>query len=277
MSATRKLDVHGNPVLPGADDDPVETYRMPLLDHLVELRNRLVRALAAMLICCIGCLIFAEDIWTLLVQPMNDALAATGRGTMAMTTAMEGFITMIKVAGLAGLLLSSPVVFWQAWQFVAPGLYPHEKKPVLPLVISSTTLFGLGVAFGYFIIFKYAFPYFLDFANEDIQAVLSIDAYLGMATKLLLAFGISFQLPIVVFFLARLGLIDARDMIEGFRYSVVGIFVVAAVLTPPDVLSQLLMAAPLLVLYGIGIIIAYFVSTKVREPASSSATGKEAG
>lgn len=277
MSATRKLDVHGNPVLPGADDDPVETYRMPLLDHLVELRNRLVRALAAMLICCIGCLIFAEDIWTLLVQPMNDALAATGRGTMAMTTAMEGFITMIKVAGLAGLLLSSPVVFWQAWQFVAPGLYPHEKKPVLPLVISSTTLFGLGVAFGYFIIFKYAFPYFLDFANEDIQAVLSIDAYLGMATKLLLAFGISFQLPIVVFFLARLGLIDARDMIEGFRYSVVGIFVVAAVLTPPDVLSQLLMAAPLLVLYGIGIIIAFFVSTKVREPASSSATGKEAG
>lgn len=277
MSATRKLDVHGNPVLPGADDDPVETYRMPLLDHLVELRNRLVRALAAMLICCIGCLIFAEDIWTLLVQPMNDALAATGRGTMAMTTAMEGFITMVKVAGLAGLLLSSPVVFWQAWQFVAPGLYPHEKKPVLPLVISSTTLFGLGIAFGYFIIFKYAFPYFLDFANEDIQAVLSIDAYLGMATKLLLAFGISFQLPIVVFFLARLGLIDARDMIQGFRYSVVGIFVVAAILTPPDVVSQLLMAAPLLVLYGIGIVIAFFVSTKVREPASSSATGKEAG
>lgn len=277
MKSARKLDIHGNPVLPGVDEDPVENYRMPLLEHLVELRTRVVRALAAMLICCIGCMVFAEDIWALLVQPMNDALAATGRGTMAMTTAMEGFLTMLKVAGLAGLLLSSPYVFWQAWQFVAPGLYPHEKKPILPLVLSSTLLFALGTAFGYFGIFKYAFPYFLDFAGEDVQAVLSIDAYLGMATKLLLAFGISFQLPIVVYFLARIGLIDARDMIGGFRYSVVGIFVVAAILTPPDVVSQLMMAAPLIVLYGVGIIIAFFVSTKVREPAEASATGKEAG
>lgn len=261
-----KLDVHGQPVLPGADpDDPVEAYRMPLLDHLTELRSRLIKALVAALVCCGVALFFSQEIWGLLVRPMNEALQQTGRGTMAMTTAVEGFVTMVKVAGLAGLLAASPMIFWQAWQFVAPGLYPHEKKPILPLVISSSTLFALGVAFGYAVIFRYAFPYFLEFAAADVQAVLSIDAYLGLATKLLLAFGLCFQLPIVVFFLARIGLIDARDMIRGFRYSVVGIFVVAAIITPPDVLSQVLMAIPLLVLYGIGIVIAFFVSTKQRD------------
>lgn len=272
MSRAPKLDVHGKPMLPGVEDDPVESYRMPLMEHLVELRTRLIRSLAAALISCILCLVFAEQIWSLLVSPMNDALRATGRGTMAMTTAMEGFITMFKVAGLAGLLLASPVIFWQVWQFVAPGLYPHEKKPILPLVLSSTFLFALGVAFGYFGVFKFAFPYFLEITSEDVQAVLSIDAYLNMATMLLLAFGLSFQLPIVVYFLARIGLIDHKDMIGGFRYSIVAIFVVAAVLTPPDVISQLLMAVPLIVLYGVGIIIAWSVSTKVREPEEAPQT-----
>lgn len=259
-----KLDVHGQPVTPGVDD-PVESYRMPLMEHLRELRERLIKALAAALIGCILALVFVDHIWSFLVDPMNRALVESGRGTMAMTTAVEGFVVMIKVAGVAGLLASSPVVFWQAWQFVAPGLYPHEKKPMLPLVAASTILFFGGAAFGYFVIFEYAFPYFLEFASADVQAVLSIDAYLGMATKLLIAFGLTFQLPVVVYFLARLGLINARDMIVGFKYSVVAIFVVAAMITPPDVLSQLLMAVPLLVLYGVGIIIAWLVSTKGKE------------
>lgn len=268
--AEPKLDVHGNPVLPGIDDgDPVEAYRMPLMEHLIELRSRLIKALGASLVCCIVALFFSQEIWNLLVQPMNDALEITGRGTMAMSTALEGFLTMVKVAGLAGLLAASPIIFWQIWQFVAPGLYPHEKKPVLPMVIASTTLFATGIIFGYLVIFRYTFPYLLEFADENVQAVLSIDAYLGLATRLLLAFGLCFQLPVVVYFLARIGLIDARDMIESFRYSLVAIFVIAAVITPPDILSQTLMAAPLLILYGIGIIIAWFVSTKKREPAAA--------
>lgn len=261
---TPKLDVHGQPLTPGVDD-PVESYRMPLLDHLKELRDRLIRSLAAALVACIVCLIFVDRIWAFLVDPMNQALVESGRGTMAMTTALEGFVVMLKVAGVAGLLLASPVIFYQVWKFVAPGLYEHEKKPVLPLVFASTVLFVGGAAFGYFVIFEYAFPYFLEFASEDVQAVLSIDAYLGMATKLLVAFGLTFQLPVIVFFLARIGLIDAGDMIRGFKYSIVGIFVIAAMITPPDVISQLLMAGPLIVLYGVGIGIAWIFSTKGKD------------
>jgi len=259
---TARTDIHGQPVLPGVDDDPVEAYRMPLLEHLRELRDRMIKSLAAVLIACIICLVFVNDIWEFLVAPMNAALNETGRGTMAMTTAMEGFVTMLKVAGVAGLLFSSPVLFYQAWRFIAPGLYDNEKKPVIPLVIASTVLFVGGAAFGYFVIFRFAFPYFLEFATQDVQAVLSIDSYLGMATKLLVAFGLTFQLPVVVYFLARIGLINAQDMIGGFKYSVVAMFIISAMITPPDVLSQMLMAGPLIVLYGVGIIIAWLTSTK---------------
>jgi sec-independent protein translocase protein TatC len=174
-------------------------------------------------------------------------------------------MTYLKVAGLAGVALASPVLFHQTWLFVAPGLYHKERRVVLPLVLASTALFLGGVAFGYFVMFRYAFPFFLQITTEDVTAVLSIGAYLDVATKLLFAFGLAFQLPVVVFALARMGLVDHRDMIHGFRYGVVGIFVVAAVLTPPDVLSQVLMAVPLLVLYGVGVLVAWGFSTKKRD------------
>ncbi len=269
-----KTDVHGQPVLPGIDeDDPVESYRMPLLEHLRELRSRLVYSLVALLVTCTGSFIFVNQIWAFLVAPMNRALMETGRGTMAMTTAMEGFVTMLKVAGAAGLLFASPVIFYQVWKFVAPGLYPREKKPVLPLVFASTVLFTLGAAFGYFVIFEFAFPYFLNFAAEDVQAILSINSYLAMAVKMLVAFGLTFQLPVIVFFLARIGLIDHKDMIGGFKYSLVGMFVIAAIITPPDVISQCLMAVPLVGLYGIGIIIAWLFSTKGKDPLLEDEVG----
>lgn len=245
--------------------DPVDEYRMPLLEHLRELRTRLIVCLWTVLITVVGCFFFANDIFAVLAAPMNDALVETGRGTMAVTQAMEGFMVQMKVAGLAGLFLASPVLFWQTWKFVGPGLYDQEKKAVLPLVAASTFLFVSGAVFCYFAVFKFGFPMFLDMNVEGVQAVLSIDSYLGMVTTLLVAFGASFQLPIVVYFLARVGLIDHLDMIRGFRYSVVGIFVVAAALTPPDVVSQMLMAAPLLVLYALGIGVARIFSTKKRE------------
>ncbi len=244
--------------------DPVDEYRMPLMEHLRELRKRLIVCLWTLLLTVVGSFFFANEIFTVLAAPMNAALVETGRGTMAVTQAMEGFMVQMKVAGLTSLFLSSPILFWQGWKFVGPGLYDQEKRLVFPLVASSTFLFLSGAVFCYFAVFTYGFPMFLDMNIEGVQAVLSIESYLGMVTTLLVAFGVSFQLPVVVYFLARLGLIDHIDMIKGFRYSVVAIFVVAAILTPPDVVSQMLMAAPLIGLYGVGIGVARLTSTKVR-------------
>jgi sec-independent protein translocase protein TatC len=245
--------------------NPVEEYRMPLIEHLRELRTRLMRVIGFGLAGCLACFAFAHPIWNALVGPMNEALVQTGRGTMAITEPLEGFITYLKVAGLAGVAVASPAIFHQIWSFVAPGLYPKEKKAVLPLASASTVLFLGGAAFGYFVIFDFAFPFFLEVTEEldpNIEAVLSIGSYLSLATKLLVAFGLSFQLPVVCYFLARVGLVDHTDMIKGFRYAVVGIFVTSAFITPPDVLSQMLMAGPLILLYGVGTVLAYFFSTK---------------
>ena len=245
--------------------DPVEAYRMPLMEHLRELRKRIIIVGVALIVGVVATFAWVQPIWDFLVAPMNEALLATGRGTMAMTEPLEGFMTYLKVALLSGAGLASPVIFYQLWKFVAPGLYPKEQRFILPLVFASTALFGLGAAFGYQVIFKTIFPFFLEVTSSDVEAVLSINSYLELVTKLLFAFGAAFQLPIVVFFLARAGLIDARDMIVGFRYSIVAIFVTAALLTPPDVLSQILLAGPLLVLYVIGVGVAWIFSTKERE------------
>ncbi len=246
---------------------PPEELRMSILDHLRELRKRLIVVLWTAGICIVGCFVFAMDIFNWLVAPMNRALVAHGEGTMAITDRTEGIITYLKVALLAGLVIASPVIFYQLWAFVAPGLYAREKKTVIPLVVASTLLFLIGASFGYFVIFQYGFEFFLSVIDPaETAAVLSINSYLVTATKLLAAFGLSFQLPVVVFFLARIGLIDARDMVKYFRYAIVAIFVIAAVITPPDPLTQTLMAGPLVVLYGVSILIAWAVSTKERLP-----------
>lgn len=245
--------------------DVVEQFRMPLMDHLHELRRRLIIAIVATLVGMLACFGFVDHIWDFLVSPMNDALDATGRGTMAITEPLEGFTTLLKVAGVAGVGLASPVISWQFWKFVAPGLYPKEKRLVVPLVFSSTFLFLGGAVFCYLVIFKFAFPFFIEVNPEGVEAVLSMQAYLSVATRLLLAFGICFQLPVVVFFLSRAGLIDHKDMTKFFKYAVVAMFVVSAMLTPPDIVSQLLMAGPLIILYGVGIIISWMTSTKERD------------
>jgi len=238
---------------------------MPLMEHLRELRRRLIVTGVSVGVGVVVCFFFAPDIWSVLVAPMNDALRANDAGTMAILAPLEGVVTYLKVAVASGFFVSTPVIAWQIWSFIGPGLYKKEKRVVLPLVFASTALFVGGAAFGYFVIFKYAFGFFLSVTAGAAEAVMSMEAYLKTATRLLLAFGLSFQLPVVVFFLARIGLIDARDMIKGFKYSIVAIFVVAAIITPPDILTQSLMAAPLLLLYGVGIIIAAIVSTKKRD------------
>ena len=256
--------------------EEVEQNRMSILQHIGELRKRLVISMWVTGIGMVICFIFAQEIFDFLVAPMNDALVAQAArvdpgnpnpplATMAITDPMEGIITYLKVALLAGLLLASPVLFYQGWAFVAPGLYRRERRAILPMVAASTVLFFGGAAFGYFVIFKYGFTFFLSVIDPtETSAVLSINSYLLTATKLLGAFGFSFQLPVVVFFLSRIGLIDARDMIQSFRYAVVGIFVIAAAITPPDPLTQSLMAGPLVLLYCASILVAWVFSTKDR-------------
>lgn len=246
--------------------DPVDSYRMPILEHLRELRQRVLVSLRTLLVTVIGSFFFANDLFQWLARPMNEALKATGAGTLAVTQTTEAFMVQMKVAGLAGVFLASPVLFWQVWRFVAPGLYDTEKKYVLPLVVASTFLFVTGAAFAYFGVFTYGFPLFLEMNGENVTAVLSIDSYLSFAITLLVAFGASFQLPVVVFFLARVGVLNHVDMIRGFRYGVVLIAVVAAILTPPDIVSMSMMGVPLLALYGLGIVVARLFSTKPVAP-----------
>ena len=247
-------------------DDPVEAFRMPLMQHLVELRRRLIISLAATFVCMCATYFYAERIWTFLAEPMNEALVKHN-GRLIQLDPLEGFTNQLRVAGLAGFLIASPIVMYQIWRFVAPGLYPKEQKVIVPLAMASTVLFALGVTFGYFGVFKYAFPFFLDITYTGVEAQIPINTYLSMATNMLLAFGICFQLPIVVFFAARIGLVHHRDLIAGFRYAMVGILIIAAMMTPgPDIISQLIMALPLTLLYIAGIGVAWVFSTKPLTP-----------
>jgi len=246
------------------DDNPVADFQMPLMEHLRELRTRLIIAIVSVVTCMCLAFLVAPHIWSFLSTPMTDAIEAQGHGMMAITSPVEGIVTYLRVAFIAGLFLAAPIVFYQFWSFVAPGLYPKEQKIVLPLVFASTTLFLLGAAFGYAVIFRYAFPFFLAIVEGHAESVISISAYLSTATRMLFAFGLCFQLPVIAFFLARIGMIDAKDMRQGFKYAIVGMFVVSAMITPPDVMTQILMAGPLISLYGIGMLVAKLTSTKQR-------------
>ncbi len=239
----------------------VDEFRMPLLEHIRELRTRLVVSVIAIVIGTGISLCFAEELFLLLSGPLEEALGQQGGG-LARLKLFEGITTWLRVGLLGGLLLSSPVVIYQIWLFIAPGLYNRERRAVLPLGLVSTALFLAGAYFGYAVIFRYGFPFFLSIFGEQAEATLSIADYLSTATRMLLAFGVCFQLPVIVFFLARIGLVNARDLITGLRYAVVVIFFIAALITPPDPLTQSLMAAPLTLLYIISIGVAKIFSTK---------------
>jgi sec-independent protein translocase protein TatC len=175
----------------------------------------------------------------------------------------EGFSTWMRVAFMTGLLVSAPVVSFQAWAFVAPGLYKEERSAVAPLALSSSLLFAGGAAFCYYVMLPFAFPFFLQVLAVDVN--LSVDGYLTSVIWMMVAFGACFQLPVISWFLARLGLVDHRDMIDGGRYAIVAIFIVAAILTPPDPISQIMLAVPMCLLYGVGIGVAWLTTTKVRD------------
>ncbi len=255
---------------------------MPLTAHLEELRWRLIKALLGIGAAFLLSYQFADVLFAFLTQPLYAAkllqTADAGHGVNLIGTGVvEAFFTKLKVALIAGIFLSSPVSFYQLWRFVAPGLYPHEKRYALPFVFFASFFFLAGAAFCYALVLPVGYRFFLDqYATIGVRPELRISEYLSFTARMLLAFGVTFELPVITFFLARAGAVTHRTMLGYWRYAVVGIFIAAAVLTPgPDVASQLLMATPLLVLYGASIGVAYVFGrapTTAPERAHESAT-----
>lgn len=248
----------------GADGTPEpEEKTMGLMDHLNELRWRLVRCFIAAGVGFLLCWAVVEPIFDFITAPLLNALPA--HGTAMYTTLPEPFFVRMFVAFVTGLFVASPYIFYQIWAFISPGLYAEEKKGLLPIALLSAIFFIGGGVFCYFVVFPYAFNFFLGFSSEQIQAMPRITDYLDFVIKLLLAFGLIFEMPLFSFFLSRMGVITAQMMRKVRRYAILGIFIVAAILTPPDVVSQLLMAMPMLLLYEISILVAAAFGSKKKE------------
>ncbi|MBW2039305.1 MAG: twin-arginine translocase subunit TatC [Deltaproteobacteria bacterium] len=245
----------------------MEEKKQTFIEHLEELRKRLIISLIAVGIGFGICYIFSKEIFQLLMIPLKKTLP-TG-ASMIYTSLPEAFFTYLKVSLLAGIFLASPLILYQIWIFVAPALYSHEKRYVIPFVTLSTFLFIGGAGFGYFVVFPIGFKFFLGFATDLIKPAPKLKEYLSFCSMLLFAFGLIFELPLFILFLAKLGIVDARMLARNRRYVILVIFAVAAILTPPDVVTQLMMAGPLLILYEVSIWVAkIFGKKKEVEEAS---------
>ena len=238
--------------------------KMPFTQHLEELRRRLIICFIAVAVGFLISYFFKERIFEWLMKPLLQVLPKGDSQKLIYTAPHEAFVTYLKVAFIAGTGLASPVILFQLWRFIAPGLYQNEKRYLLPVVFFSTLFFVGGALFGYFIVFPFGFQFFVSFANEFITPMISTREFTSFATRLLLAFGLVFEMPVFAFFLARLGLLSAQFMKKQRKYAILLIFIGAAVLTPPDVISQMLMALPLLVLYEISVIIVTIFGKKEK-------------
>jgi sec-independent protein translocase protein TatC len=241
------------------------------ISHLIELRQRLVRAVVAILVFFVALFIWPGSgaIYDLLAAPLMNALPQGAK--MIATGVVTPFMVPVKVTALMAFLLALPYVLYQAWAFVAPGLYEHEKKLGLPLVIGSTVLFLLGVGFCYFFVFGKVFAFINDFAPKSITPAPDIEAYFSFVITMFLAFGVTFEIPIVVILLVRMGLVTLEQLKDSRPYVIVGAFVVAAVVTPPDVLSQFMLAVPMCILFEAGLLLARFVGTRPKTAPQDSA------
>ncbi len=229
--------------------------------HIVELRLRLGISVLGIIVCSAFCGIFWREIYDIILAPATQIIPNLEPMT---NSPVEAVIIAIKVSLFVGFLISLPVVFWQLWLFIAPGLYEHEKKYVLPFIFFATAMFLLGAFFCYFVVLPLGLDFLLNFGNGTFNLILKADDYTSFFTKIIIAFGIAFEMPVITFFFAKMGLITEQSLKDKFQYAVVFIFILAAFLTPPDVISQFLMAGPLIVLYGFSILIAKSVN-----PASS--------
>lgn len=232
----------------------------PLIEHLTELRTRLLHAFIAMAAGTGVCFFFVEDIYGFMVRPLAAAMGEGDTKRLIYTGLTEAFFTYFKVAFFAGIFLTFPFLLYQVWKFIAPGLYRDEKRAFLPFLVATPLLFFIGAAMVYFVVLPMAWPFFLSFQSTGAETALPIQLearvseYLDLVMTLVFAFGLCFQLPVVLTLLARAGLITAQHLVSFRKYAIVLIFTVAAILTPPDVLSQIILAVPLLVLYEISIL-----------------------
>ncbi len=246
--------------------------KQPFLSHLEELRRRLITCAIAVGVGFGVSYFFAEQMFELLIAPLKNAMPEGDK--LVYTNLPEMFFTYLKVAFVAGILLAAPVVFYELWLFVAPGLYQKEKRYLIPFVVSSTILFVGGSLFGYFVVFPFGFQFFLGFASESVKALPSVKQYFSFSVRLLLAFGLIFELPVFIFFLAKIGLVSTAFLRRNRKYAILLSFVVAAILTPPDVITQIMMAGPLVLLYEVGILVAWAAGKgKAEESKPKPAAG----
>ena len=257
----------------------IDDREMPLLDHLVELRNRLMYSAAAVFLGFLVCYLFAEQIYAFLVQPLaNIYEGETGR-RMIYTGLAEAFFTYIKVAFFAGLFITFPFVASQLWLFIAPGLYRQEKQAFLPFLLATPVLFFLGGATVYYLIFPLAWQFFLSFETTGLDGSLPIQLearvseYLDLVMKLIFAFGLCFQLPVALTLMGRVGLVTSQALARNRKYAIILTFVVAALLTPPDIISQVGLGLPILLLYEISIICVRIVEKRRVEEEEDEAVG----
>ena len=260
---------------PPNPEDELAGTEQPFIAHLIELRDRIVKALIAVAVACAALAIYPgpAELYDILAQPLVAHLPEGA--TLIATSVISPFLVPLKILLMAAFLLALPVVLYQVWMFVAPGLYSHEKKLVLPLVISSTVLFLVGVAFCYFFVFGQVFKFIQSFAPKSITAAPDIEAYLSFVLTMFLAFGLAFEVPIVVVVLARLGMVSIEKLKSFRSYFIVLAFVIAAVVTPPDVVSQLALAVPMCILYELGIIAARFFIDHTKAPDDDKETAPE--
>ncbi len=238
-----------------------------LIPHLAELRKRLAISAASLIVMFFVMFYFHEFLLNWMVAPLNQALIAVGKVSIhaangMVTTSQVGgaFFVALKVSFFAAIIAALPVILSQIWLFIAPGLYSHEKKMIIPFILGGTIMFIVGVLFAYYVVTPFGFDFLITFGSFRFTPLINIEDYVGFFTKIMFGFGIAFELPVFAYFLALLGLVNDKQMMAFFKYAIVIIFIVAALLTPPDVLTQLLMAGPLLVLYGASILIVKMVN-----------------
>ena len=256
-----------------ASDEPVEQPQETFVSHLIELRSRLLKAIVAVLIALLCLFPWAKDIYALLAAPLLQVLPQGS--TMIATDVTGTFLVPLKVTLMAAFLIALPYVLYQMWAFVAPGLYKHERRLMVPLIVSSMVFFLLGMAFAYFLVFPWVFAFFVSYTPTGVQMMTDIDKYLSFVLWMFVAFGATFEIPVVQVVLVRLGVLTIDKLKSVRRYVIVGAFVVAAVITPPDVVSQLMLAIPMCLLYELGIFLARFFPKPKDDDAETN--GEAAG
>lgn len=248
-------------------EERIDEDKQPLTSHLAELRTRLINCLIAIGAGFFVCYYFKEWLFKVITKPLADVLPKGSH--MIFTGLPEAFFIYLKIAFFASLFLTSPYTLYQVWRFISPGLYPSEKRYVLPFVVSSTVLFVGGVLFCYFLALPPAFAFFVEFSTDFLKPMISFREYLSFSLKMLLAFGLCFELPVFIFFLAKIGVVNARMLVRQRRYAILVIFIVAAALTPsPDAFSQILLAIPMIFLYEISVFLARFAEKGKGDAAS---------